>query len=140
MKLTGVNVTLRGALRAVVLLAGLTVIVHEGVGAKLQSDKYTAAAESAATKMEELFGGAKTQKPPYEGLSAKQRVEKLTEVRNSLKTMQATKPDPRIEATLQSIEILLQNNVISAGLDKILQEKADATLRKRDATAIKQKP
>ena len=136
LKLAGVNITLRGSLRVGVLLAGLVIIGYEGIGAKLQSEKFTAAAKSAATKMGELFGGAKTAKPAYEGLTAKQRVEKLTEVRNSLKAMQATKPDSRVEATLESIEMLLQNNVISAKLDKILQRKADEMRLKKDATPI----
>jgi hypothetical protein len=36
--------------------------------------------------------------------------------------------------------MLLQNNVISAGLDKILQRKAGETLLKRGAPSINKKP
>jgi hypothetical protein len=138
--LAGFNITLSGSLRVGVLLAGLMIIAYEGIGAKLQSEKFTAAAKSAATEMGELLGGAKTKKPAYDGFNARQRVEKLTAVRNSLKAMQASKPDARVAATLESIEMLLQNNVISAEFDKILQRKTDEMLPKRDSTPVHKKP
>jgi hypothetical protein len=112
LKLAGVNITLRGSLRVGVLIAGLVLIVNEGISGKINSDKFSSATESASKNMEAL-ANARDNKAAIDTLTPAKRTERLLELRDSLKTMQSIKPDPKLDDTL-------------AALDKIFQEQSNA--------------
>lgn len=100
-KIAGIFITLRGSLRVGVVIAGLALIVDEGIEANERIQNYHAAAK-------EMSGPRDGDDGSVASLSSASRIEMLTKWQATLMHVQSVKPDPDVAKMLAYVERQLQ--------------------------------
>ena len=122
LKIGGASITLKGSLRVGVVLAGIALVINEGIDTSQKTKKYKGAADESATAIENLFGVRAKNGGTLKSLSHEARVEKLTELRSTLSYMQSAKPDQQISKILSSVDTVLQQEIASIEMNRAVEE------------------